>query len=339
MGDSNFVISVRNVRRAGKPNARFGSEPGPALYLEVPDAERVPHPTRHDMDRMEWIERLIKRATKNRHSKNLKSAVAGYTYGDILIFIHGYNNSMEAVMHRHNLLQEQLREQGYEGAIVSFDWPSADATLNYLEDRSDARKTAEFLVKDGIAVLAQAQLKQDENKCDIDVHLLGHSTGAYVIREAFYESNQNRSLSRVNWQVSQIALIGADIARKSLSKDDGKSQALFRHATRITNYQNPNDSALKISNVKRLGMAARAGRVGLPDDAPENIVNVNVGEHWETLKQEDSRASGNWSHSWHFDDPLFAEDLVFTLSGDIDRHAIPTRSLRQGELYLTPKKK
>ena len=330
---TNFFISVRNVKGARGKDPSFGNEPGTTRYLEVPDGE-IPHPENHKKSRAEWLKLVLERATAGAYDEDSKSPVSGFTYGDVLIFIHGYNNSMADVMRRHDLLQKRLREQGYEGAIVSFDWPSAEMTLNYLEDRSDAKATASRLVKDGIAILARNQLEQDDNKCDIDVHLLGHSTGAYVIREAFYEASQNRSISRVNWNVSQIALIGGDIARKSLSREDAKSQALFTHAARITNYQNPFDSALKISNVKRLGTASRVGRVGIPEDAPGNVVNVNVGDHWKSLDEAESQARGNWSHSWHFDDPVFAEDLFLTIQGDIDRNRIPTRSIENGELVL-----
>ncbi len=333
MGLSNFVISVRNLVKDSRGEAAFGNDPGPTRYLVVPDGE-TPHPLRHKTAAGAWVRALVERATCGTHADQGKSPVAGYAYGDILVFVHGYNNSMADVMHRHDLLQKRLRAHGFRGAVVSFDWPSANLTLNYLEDRADARATAIRLVQDGIAVLARNQLAQDRNKCDIDVHLLGHSTGAYVIREAFYEADHTRSLSRINWQVSQIALIGADIPQQALSAADGKSQALFRHAIRITNYQNPFDSALKASNVKRLGTAPRAGRVGAPDDAPANVVNVNVGPYWRTLDPSASDAAGNWSHSWHFDDPAFSEDLFHTITGDIDRAHIPTRRREEGELYL-----
>jgi len=330
---TNFFISVRNVKKSGGGDVSFGNEPGTTRYLEIPDGE-MPHPEKHKKTQSEWLKLVLGRAETGVYAKDPKSPVSEYAYGDVIIFVHGYNNSIKDVMERHNLLQKRLGEQGYEGAIVSFDWPSATRTLNYMEDRSDAKATANRLVKDGITLLARNQLSQDRNKCDIDVHLLGHSTGAYVIREAFYEASQNRSISRVNWQVSQIALIGGDIARKSLSAADSKSQSLFRHAIRITNYQNPYDNALKVSNVKRLGTAPRVGRVGLPDDAPGNIVNVNVGAHWKTLDEDASEASGNWSHSWHFDDPVFAKDLRLTIQGDIDRNKIPTRVKADGELTL-----
>ena len=330
---TNYFISVRNVKNPNSGNPSFGNEPGITRYLEVPDG-KTPHPEKHRLSQTGWLKSVLLRAEVGRHKKDPQSPVSEYSYGDIIIFVHGYNNSMKDVMNRHDLLQKRLGKQGYKGAIVSFDWPSATSTLNYLEDRSDAKATASRLVKDGISLLARNQITQNRNKCDIDIHLLGHSTGAYVIREAFYEASQNRSISRVNWQVSQIVFIGGDIARKSLSINDQKSKALFEHATRITNYQSPFDSALKVSNAKRLGTAPRVGRVGLPSDAPENIVNVNVGNHWLGLNKNKSKASGNWSHSWHFGDAVFAEDLFLTIEGDIDRSSIHTRSIVNGELIL-----
>tara|TARA_Y100001956_G_C4129254_1_gene192459 strand:+ start:7684 stop:8718 length:1035 start_codon:yes stop_codon:yes gene_type:complete len=332
--NSNFVICVRNVTGKGN-SAKFGNEPGTTRYLEVPD-EQSPHPENHKLTRTEWVKRLLARARTGEHKVIEKSPVSGYTFGDILIFVHGYNNSITAIMNRHNLLQKRLREVGYQGAIVSFDWPSASFTLNYLEDRCDAKKTALKLVKDGIAILARAQLDQDKNHCDIDVHLLGHSTGAYVIREAFYEASHDRSLQRIKWNVSQIAFIGGDIARKSTHREDCKSQALFEHAVRITNYQSPHDSALKVSNIKRLGTAPRVGRVGLDEDAPENLVNVRVDNHWKLLDEDKSAVhpDANWSHSWHFDDKQFAQDLLYTLQGDVDRGSIETRHYIGGELHL-----
>ena len=100
---------------------------------------------------------------------------------------------------------------------------------------------------------------------------------------------------------------------------------------RITNYQNPYDRALKLSNVKRLGAKPRIGRVGIPKDAPDSVVNVDVGEHWNKLQGKNNKLS---SHSWHFKDETFARDLVMTLSGEFDRNVFSTRVQRNGVLCL-----
>ena len=333
MTRSNLVLSVRNVvsDRTGKG---FGAEPGPSRFLDVPDGE-TPHPERHRVSRAAFRAEVLKRArTGTVKRKTAPHKRETFTTGNVLVFVHGYNNRIEDIMVRHDLLQAGLGAAGYEGAIVSFDWPSDDSTLNYLEDRRDAKTTAFRLVDDGIKVIAALQKERQKRKCEIDVHLLGHSTGAYVIREAFSDARQHASISSGNWTVSQVAFIGADISASSMSAGDSKSRALFRHAARITNYSSRFDRALKISNVKRLGTAPRAGRVGLPADAHSKCVDVDCSAYWSDLPDPSDDFVGDFTHSWHFGDPRFAEDLAHTIAGDIDRHRIPTRRMVDGRLAL-----
>ena len=124
--------------------------------------------------------------------------------GDVLVFIHGYNNDQEIVMKRHRQLQADLWAEGFRGLVVSFDWPSHDATLNYLEDRWDASETAIELVTGCALPLAARQ----QSGCQTNVHLLAHSTGAYVVREAFYHARKKGVLHRGDWKVSQVAFVG-----------------------------------------------------------------------------------------------------------------------------------
>jgi len=133
-------------------------------------------------------------------------------------------------------------------------------------------------------------------------------------------------------------LISGDISSRSLSIDDTKSKSLYRHCVRLTNYQNPFDSDLKLSNTKRIGLAPRVGRTGLPDNAHTKAVNVNCGEYFSQL-DEDTLIQGvdyygTFKHSWQIGDMTFAKDLLATITGDIDRHKIPTRELVDGELIL-----
>jgi hypothetical protein len=127
--------------------------------------------------------------------------------------------------------------------------------------------------------------------------------------------------------VSQIAFVAADVAAKSMRETDSKASSIYRHCVRLTNYWNPFDAILKLSNIKRVGVAPRAGRVGLPEDAPQKAVNVNCGPHFDKLPpKEDPNVPGAWSHSWYFGDKGFARDLAHTIQGDIDRNFIPTRA-------------
>jgi len=316
MGD--YVICVRRQRRG-----EFIAEPGPTKFLEVPPGQ-LPHKD-FVITRRTWVDKVMAEARPG------ADRTAEHPPGDILVFIHGYNNPLETVMWRHRQLRRDLEAAGFDGAVVSFDWPSDKLALNYLEDRSDAKVTAIRLVDDCIRLFSTNQMRG----CEINVHLLAHSTGAYVIREAFDDADDRRSVASFNWTVSQICLIGADVSQRSMAADNAKSSSIFRHCVRLTNYQNPYDSVLKLSNVKRVGVAPRLGRVGLPADAPDKAVNVNCGEYFKTLHESSATFTGAFDHSWHVGDPVFTEDLLNTIRGDVDRSYLSTRVRKaDGSLFL-----
>ena len=309
-----YLIAVRNTH-AG----RFGSEPGPVRFLRVPDGAD-PQPEQR-ISRKIWVEEVLARAHTGRNP------LTGKGCGDIVVLVHGYNTTPAAVLARHRQMQRDLTTAGFTGTIVSFDWPSDDRAINYLEDRSDAKITALKLVDDGIATLAATQYRG----CEINLHVVAHSMGCYVLREAFDDADDRPAIAASNWNVSQICLIGADISSTSMSAGDARSRSLYRHCTRLTNYQNPYDAVLKLSDVKRAGVAPRAGRRGLPGDAPSNAVNINCGRYFnETFAGR--RDNG---HAWHFEDPVFLADLAQTLAGNLDRRVVARRvSDESGNLLL-----
>lgn len=324
-----FVMCARSVE-----GDVFGSEPGDSLYLVVPGDSTIPLPE-HRKDPEKWVKNLRKSAIWRPASKD-PDQQRQKDRGDILVFIHGYNNNQEIVMKRHRQLKTDLQSVGYKGAVMSFDWPSADNALNYLEDRHDAKITALQLVTDGIRLLA----KEQGPDCSINIHLLGHSTGAYVIREAFDDAD-DALLAQASWTVSQIALIAGDISSDSLSQGNSSSEAIYRHCTRFTNYSNGADSVLKLSNAKRVGMSPRVGRVGLPEKIPPKAVNIDCTGYFAQLDSDDSVKSadqkaeiGTFDHSWHIGNRVFTLDLFELIKGDLDRNLFPTRDATSGLLKL-----
>jgi len=321
---SNFIICTRDVDSRG----RFVAEPGPTRYLRVPQGLRKYDPTHEVKSRDRW--RLAVRAAAD----GVEDEITGTT-GDVLVFVHGYNNDMDAITWRTETLQSTLLAQGWRGVVISFDWPSDNSTLNYLEDRADAAEVADRMVSDAIGLLVEAQ-QDTEHPCKINVHLLGHSTGAYVIMEAFNQAQKKGSLFRAEWRVAQVALIGGDIASTSLRADSEWASALFDRSLRLTNYSNRNDKVLGVSNAKRLGTSPRVGRVGLPLNAHPKAVNVDCSPYFATKDPTQSVFNGTFNHSWHIGDPVFALDLTLTLEGEIDRQALPTREKAAESLVLRP---
>jgi hypothetical protein len=112
-----------------------------------------------------------------------------------------------------------------------------------------------------------------------------------------------------------------------------KSSSLYRHCVRLTNYANPYDSVLSISNVKRVGVSPRAGRIGLPSGAPAKAVNVNCGTYYDQHR-EDFAGIPNADHAWFFHDATFLKDVFLTVRGDMDREVFPTRVTTSAGLAL-----
>lgn len=123
-----YFVSVRNISMGD-----FGSEPSTTRFLSIPEDAPKPLPEHAVRSRKDWVTE-VKAASANEE--------APVRDGDILVYVHGYNNHPRDVLRRHRMLKRNLDEAGYRGAVVSFDWPSNNVALNYLEDRSDARKNS-----------------------------------------------------------------------------------------------------------------------------------------------------------------------------------------------------
>lgn len=317
-----YVMTARKLS-----GGEFGSEPGPVRYLKV--ASNKTNYGANDVvgSPGTWMREVQGLADGDENPASISPS------GDVLIFVHGYNNTIEAVLSRMRRLRAHLKQEGWRGEIVSFDWPSANQVLNYLEDRADGAEVALSLVTKGIKLLAEGQ----KAGCQTNIHVLAHSAGAYVTMEAFVQAEKSGELYKKDWRIGQVAFIGADVSARSLNEASDWSNPMFKRIMRLTNYSSPFDAALAVSNAKRLGAAPRAGRGGLPNDVSPKAVNVNCSEYFTGIKPPAQSDGSSWTHSWHFSDRVFARDLAMTLEGAIDRHALPTRKLVNGELFLQDK--
>ena len=319
-----YIICTRDVK-----NGKFQPEPGKTLFLTVPEAITDYSP-KNKKNANVWRSAVARAATRAEDPIT-------QTTGDIVVFVHGYNNDRKTVLWRTRTLQRTLHEQGWKGLVIGFDWPSDNNTLNYLEDRSDASEVALRLVRESLELLIEAQDPQDRNRepCKLNIHLLGHSTGAYVIMDAFKQAEKVGEFFRRPWRIAQVAFIGGDVSSRSLEDGNSDNRPMFDRIMRFTNYSNRYDKVLGVSNAKRLGTSPRAGRVGLPDRIPTKAVNIDCSDYFLSKDPKNSEFTGTFNHSWHIGDPIFALDLAMTLEGSIDRVGIPTRIMTNKGLALT----
>lgn len=240
---------------------------------------------------------------------------------EILFFVHGFNVSQDAAADSHQRYSESLKSAGWDGLLISFDWPSAGLTFAYLPDREQARITASRLISGGVRLLQNAQRR----KCTIAVNLMCHSMGAFVAETAFTNAYQDVP---PNWSVNQLILVAADIGAGGLAEGEKTAISFDTHAGRVTTYTDRYDKALAVSNTKRLGLSPRLGRVGLPDTAPDLMCSVDCSALFDAvdpglLLHLDPQKT----HCFYFDQAVFWQDVVLTLGGGIDRNFIPTRDV------------
>lgn len=319
-----YVFTVRRVRKG-----KFDNEPGSTYFLKVPSTAKDISPDQRVGSAGsgmpdKWAKEVMAQA------KSGTDPETGEPVGDILIYVHGFNTPTKTMLERLRKVRKRLEKQGFQGAVIAFDWPSASSALNYLEDRSDAKQSARYLVDAGIAGFAKRQTAD----CKINLHLFAHSMGAFVVREAFDDADDRPAIAGANWSVSQVMLVSGDVSASSMEDDNPKSSSLYRHCVRLTNYSNPMDSALSLSNVKRVGVSPRAGRVGLPAQRPDKAVEVNTGAYFKA-NQDKFKNLANASHSWYFDDDTFFADVFETLKGEVDRNLIADRVGDHSQLHLT----
>lgn len=307
---NSFVLSVRNQK-----NNSFGRALGKPSYLEVPENQNAPLPS-HRLARDQWFQAIINQATPSQeiNAPNL----------DIVFFVHGYNNSPDEALLRQRRIQTELRQRGLPCLVIGFDWPSAEQIAMYLYDRSEAQQAALSLVQAGIIPFA---LYNRARTCSVNIHIIAHSMGGFVLREAFRASDKSRSAKVPNdWRVSQLVLFAADISSSSFQLGNPEMLPVFDHCGRLTNYFSGYDQALAASNLKNLDIDSRVGRVGMPTETPglSKALDVDCGPRY--VATHNVLLDITESHAWYFSDPVWYDDLAHTLQGGVDRNLIPTRT-------------
>lgn len=308
---SSFVLCIRN--RESQTDT-FGGSVGTPSYLVVPDSERVPRPSHKVGGVKAWMEAIIAHATPKPGGEL-----------DVVFFVHGYNTPPEEALKRQRLVEKELRDRGFACMVIGFDWPTSGSAVLYLRDRQNAQASAAQLVDGGIIPFTKFNIKD----CPIKIHLMAHSMGAFVVREAFRSVDKVRDANLSNdWRLGQVVFFAADVSSESFDAGNTDMVSVFEHCGRLTNYFSGFDEALAVSNAKNIDISSRVGRVGMPTDNPghEKAVDVDCGPRYHFVPERKFKTiDGMTSHSWYLEDSIWYDDLAFTLKGQLDRNLIPTR--------------
>lgn len=291
-----YLITTRSL-----VSGQFTNNPGVTRYIKV-IRDGAGQLVAHFLSAGDWAAEVL-------------AASGGH---GVLIHVHGFNMAQHETIDRHIRIRTGLAAQGFQGAVVSFDWPSDGAVLQYGADRSDAHTVAPQLVLDGIGVLRKAD-------AGVGIDILAHSMGALVTRHGFLRLVELGKAGQLDFSVGEVLLVAPDIAAKSMKTGAVKSKALYDFSGRITNYYSRADEILNLSNwVFRIGQDPRLGFEGMPDGVPAGTADVYVQKYYIDHKSQ-YPPGPSISHNWHFLDDGFYRDAALTLAGT-PALSMPTRA-------------
>jgi esterase/lipase superfamily enzyme len=194
---------------------------------------------------------------------------------NLLVFIHGFDNSFENAITRAAFNREWFAQSGIADAdttVVAFSWPSLGRVLDlplpwadYQQDQIKAGQSALHLmtfIANLEPVVRQARANGSR------VFLLAHSMANWALQgavESWFSHGNGDALL-----FDEAFLVAADERYDSFDfPEPGRLSALHRLATRISNYFSC------IDNVLALSMAINLGAKRLGQDGPHDRFDTN----------------------------------------------------------------
>jgi esterase/lipase superfamily enzyme len=174
---------------------------------------------------------------------------------DVLIYVHGFNQTFEAAALDAARLSEGIR---FRGETMVFSWPSKAKLLDYGYDRESAMWSRDALEQVFAGLLASEAVGR--------VHVVAHSIGTMLTMEALRQIYAKQGSSAVE-RIGAVVFASPDIDVDVFSSSVERIGAL---APKITVIAATNDRALALSGwiaggIKRVGAAEQAElkRLGL----------------------------------------------------------------------------
>ena len=238
---------------------------------------------------------------------------------DVLFYIHGFNNDMNAVREAMADLIEKYAESPNCSVkqIVIFSWPARN-DIKYRDDFRDAKTSGYTMAR---ATIKYGQFLDEffkflpaeevfRNKpCGKRLHLMCHSMGNFVFESMLSE------LKDMGWSrniFNQVILTAADVDYDGFEQPRAFAN-LTEYCDRATVYYNNSDKAMFVSSTTK-NPATRLGANGprVSSQVPTNVVLVDATEVAPIGVSPKEIIIG---HGYHLNSPLVIQDMSKVLSG------------------------
>jgi esterase/lipase superfamily enzyme len=248
-----------------------------------------------------------RRAGETEFHKEIKRFLARTPRKEVIVFIHGYNNTFKDAAFT---LAGLWHFMGREGVPILYTWPAGFGGLKgYTYDRESGEFTTHHL-----KVFLKNLTKYDEIK---KLHLIAHSRGADItmtaVRELFNESRVAGIDPLKRFKIANLILAAPDLDF-SILQQRFMNEPISPGIGQVTLYVSQGDKALGLSSwlfggLERLGRlefsALSKGPVAEVMQSSENVKIVN-------LKGE----GGAFGHAYFHDNPAVSSDLILVIRYD-----------------------
>lgn len=269
---------------------------------------------------------------------DLYRTMSGEDGGDVLLYIHGFNNDLDAVRDAFKELIKNYVEPDDCSVkqIVVFSWPARN-DAQYRDDRRDA-KVSGYTLGRAVQKLGQfleeffsPQAKPLNKPCGNRLHIMCHSMGNFVFQSMIDE------LRAISWSrelFNQIILTAADVDYDVFEHTQSLA-TLPEYCKRATVYFNTEDKALFISATTK-NPASRLGSNGprVATIIPNNITIVDVSDAAPIGASWKEKVTG---HGYHLNSAPVLKDMRAVLSGKKSEHIDAREYIQHRNIYRLSK--
>jgi len=232
---------------------------------------------------------------------------------DLIVFIHGFSCDFETSLLRAAQIAHNYGTEERPMKVVVFSWP-ADGTmiplLSYYSDRDDAKMSGIALSRLFLKALDYFRDIGPKKFCWRQIHLVAHSMGNYVLRQAVQAVIKERGGASLPRVFENIFMMAADEDNDTFELDH-KLCRLPEMGAAVHVYYSATDQALTISDVTK-GNPDRLGSTG-----PRTLTSL---PHKITLidcRAVDETALADANHQYYRKRVEVYEDVRAVLAGQL----------------------
>ncbi|MDO6426058.1 alpha/beta hydrolase [Thalassotalea sp. 1_MG-2023] len=250
----------------------------------------------------------------------------------VLLYIHGFNNTPEPDIFPNALRLQQLINQQYGdefALVVPLIWPcDDDAFYAFIDDYWDDQRAADASGLAFARMLAKfdnwrTQEASKENPCTRRINILAHSMGNRVLRNAIASWGKYDHCGQVPKLFRNIFMVAADVVNHCLEPNNN-GVLIPQSARNVIVYYANDDLAMpasKLSNIRHRTVSARLGMTG-----PEDLTKVAKNVYEVDCDSFNNRFDMPKGHSYFLNSQAqVSPALVHMLSAMIDGRVKPAK--------------